>query len=268
VAAANDVAPNAPETAPEAPLFVAEGLTVHLGARRALDRASLAIEPRRVTALVGAPGCGKTAFLRALNRMNDPLPGARTEGSVRFEGRELYAPDVDVQALRRRVGMVFRAPQLFPGTVFDNVAWGPRAAGERRHAVLAEAVERALARAGLADELGPGAPDLPARALTQGQQQLLCVARALALGPAALLLDEPASALDPIATARLEDVLAGLRDELTVVIVTHAAAQAARVSQVTAFFSEGRLVEAAGTSDLFTRPREQATQDYLTGRYG
>lgn len=233
-----------------------------------LDRISLAIERHRVTALVGAPGCGKTAFLRALNRMNDPVPNLRTEGSVRFEGHELYAPNVDVRTLRRRVGMVFRAPQLFPGTVFDNVVWGLRAAGELRPSVLAERADRVLARTQLTEELGPGALELPARSLTTGQQQRLCVARALALDPVALLLDEPASALDPIATARLEEVLADLRNELTVVIVTHAATQAARVSQNMAFFSEGKLVEAGPTELLFTRPRERATQDYLTGRYG
>ncbi len=252
---------------PPATHFEVEGLTVRHGARRLLDRVSLAISARRVTALVGAPGCGKTAFLRALNRMNDPLPGVRTEGSVRFEGRELNADGVDVQTLRRRVGMVFRAPQLFPGTIFDNLVWGLRAAGERRPAVLAERAARALARADLADELG-GALEQPARALPPGQQQRLCLARALALDPAALLLDEPAAGLDPIATARLEDAVAALRDSVTVVIVTHAVAQAARVSQVTAFFSEGRLVEAGETSAVFTTPREAATRDYLTGRYG
>ena len=257
----------APEPDPPAARFSAEALSVFVGARRILRRVTLDIAPRRVTALVGAPGSGKSAFLRALNRMNETLPDVRTTGRVRLDGADLYAPGVDVAALRRRVGMVFRAAQLFPGTVFDNVAWGLRVAGEGRASVLAERVERALDRALLLDELD-GRLDVPAASLHAGQQQRLCIARALALDPTVLLLDEPASALDPISTAQLEDTLAALRDTVTIVIVTHAAQQAARVSQTTAFFSEGSLVEVGDTSAVFTLPREKATQDYLTGRYG
>ena len=256
-----------PTPAADAPTLRAESLSVFLGARQLLDRVTLDIAPRRVTALIGASGCGKSAFLRALNRMNETQPGARTEGRVFFEGRDVYAPDADVCALRRRVGMVFRAPQMMPGTVFDNLAWGLRAAGTTARSTLAARVERALQRADLLDELH-GRLDEPARALSPSLQQRLCVARALALDPEVLLLDEPASDLDPIATALLEDTLAALRETLAVVIVTHAMSQAARVSQTTAFFDHGRLVEVAPTNVLFTRPRERATEDYLTGRYG
>ncbi len=266
MAAATEIDPRTSPT-PSAPRFSARELSVFLGARCILGRVNLDIAARGVTALVGAPGSGKSAFLRALNRMNETLPDVRTTGRVLLDGDDVYAPGVDVAALRRRVGMVFREAQLFPGTVFDNVAWGLRVGGERRAAMLAERVERALDRTLLLDDLN-GRLDVPAASLTAGQQQLLCVARALALEPTVLLLDEPASALDPISTARLEDTLAALRDTVTIVIVTHAVQQAARVSQTPDFFAEGRLVEVVDTSAIFTLPREQATQDYLTGRYG
>lgn len=257
----------APESHRASSAFELEGVTVWLGERRALRDASFDIPHGSVTALMGAPGCGKSACLRALNRMNETLEGARTEGRVRFEGRDVYAPSVDVTWLRRRAAMVLRAPQMLPGTVFDNVAFGPRLAGASKRSELEGVVERALARAGLWTLLRDRLHTSP-RALSRGDQQRLCVARALALEPAALLLDEPAATLDPVATATLEETLSSLRGDLTVVIVTHAAQQAARVAQHAAFFHQGGLVEVGETRVLFTRPRSRVTQDFLTGRFG
>lgn len=245
----------------------AVGLSVRAGDRRLLHDVTLDVPRAGVMALMGASGCGKSAFLRAINRMNETQPTTVTTGSVRLEGLELYGPAVDVAALRRRVGMVFRAPQMLPGTVADNVAYGLRVRGVTDARELDARVERALTRAQLWPELRDRLGD-DARALAEGMQQRLCVARALALDPQVLLLDEPASALDPVATARVEELIASLRGELTVVIVTHAMQQAAHVSQTTAFFHQGRLVEVGDTRVLFTRPREKATQDYLTGRFG
>lgn len=261
------VAAPAPEAHRASSTFALEGVTVWLGERRALRDVSFDIPHGSVMALMGAPGCGKSACLRALNRMNETLEGARTEGRVRFEGVDVYAPSIDVAWLRRRAPMVPRAPQMFPGSIFDNVAYGPRVAGPSKRSDLEAAVERALSRAGLWTLLRDRLDDSP-RSLARGIQQRLCVARALALEPAALLLDEPAATLDPVATATLEETLASLRGEVTVVIVTHAAQQAARVSQATAYFHEGSLVEVGETRVIFTRPRQRATEDFLTGRFG
>ena len=249
------------------PVFEARGLSVWLGERRLLCDVTLAVPRGGVTALMGPSGCGKTAFVRALNRMNECHDGALTRGEVRFEGRDVYGPAVDVRALRRRAGMVFRAPQMLPGTVHDNVSYGLRAGPPMSRDERDARVERALARAGLWVELRDRLGE-PAAGLSNGAQQRLCVARALALDPAVLLLDEPAATLDPVETATLEEALSTLRDELTVVIVTHAMEQAARVSQTTAFFHRGSLVEVGDTRDVFTRPRREATEDYLTGRFG
>jgi len=247
--------------------FEVRALSCAWGPRDALTDVTLDIPARRVTALIGPSGCGKSTFLRALNRMNEAREPVRVRGVVTFEGVDLHGPAVDPVALRRRVGMISRDPWLFPGTVGDNVAFALDAAGVRDPATRAERVESALRRAALWDELKDRLGD-PADALPLGLRQRLCVARALAAEPAVLLLDEPTSGLDAVATAQLEELISELRDTLTVVIVTHGLQQAARVSQTTAFFLDGRLVEVGDTRTIFTRPREAQTRDYVTGRYG
>ncbi|MEZ4410263.1 MAG: phosphate ABC transporter ATP-binding protein [Polyangiales bacterium] len=255
------------EAADAAPAkFTVRGLSCFYGEQQVLFDVEMALAPRRVTALIGPSGCGKSTFLRVLNRMNETREGTRTTGTVTLDGEDIHGPDVDVQRLRRRVAMVFQQPRVFPGSVFENVAYGLRVAGETDPRALSERVETALRRAGLWDELRDRLPR-DARALATGEQQRLCVARALAAGPEVLLLDDPTATLDPIATARIEELISDLRESLTVVVVTHAPQQAARVSQSTAFFDEGRLVEVGDTRVVFTRPRERRTQDYLTGRY-
>jgi phosphate transport system ATP-binding protein len=253
------------EAAP--PTIDVRGLSFFYGEQQVLHDVSIAIRPRRVTAVIGPSGCGKSTFLRVLNRMNDTLEGAKATGTVRLDGQDVYARDVDAVALRRRVGMVFQRPQPFPKSVFENVAYGLRAAGLRDRSELAARVETALRRAALWDEVRDRL-DQSALVLSEGQQQRLCIARALAVEPQVLLMDEPASALDPIATAKIEDLLSELRRTLTLVIVTHSMQQAARVSQTTAFFCMGKLVEVGDTGALFTRPRQRQTEDYITGRFG
>ncbi len=234
---------------------------------RALLGVDLDVGVDEVLALIGPSGCGKSTFLRVLNRMNDTVPGARVSGSVRLDGEEILARDYDVVGLRRRVGMVFQRPQPFPKSIFDNVAFGLRAHGLSDKRELEQRVKQALARAALWEEVKDRL-DANALGLSGGQAQRLCIARALAVEPEVLLMDEPTSALDPIATARLEELIAELRSELTIVIVTHSMQQAARVSQRTAFFYMGALVEVGPTRELFTRPREQRTEDYISGRFG
>ena len=221
-----------------------------------------------VTALIGPSGCGKSTFLRTLNRMNDVIPGTRVEGQVSIGGRDIYGADVDVVELRRRVGMVFQKSNPFPKSIFDNVAYGLRIngmAGNRSH--LSHAVEKSLRAAALWDEVKDRLHD-SALALSGGQQQRLCIARALAIEPDVVLMDEPASALDPIATQRIEELIYQLKRKYTIVIVTHNMQQAARVSDMTAFFWLGRLVEVGRTARMFTSPREKLTEDYVTGRFG
>jgi phosphate transport system ATP-binding protein len=221
-----------------------------------------------VTAIIGPSGCGKSTFIRCLNRMHEVVPEARVSGTVLVEGEDVYAPGVDPVQVRRRIGMVFQRPNPFPTmSVFDNVAAGLRLAGVRRRADLQEAVERALRQAALWDEVKDGL-DKSGTSLSGGQQQRLCIARALAVDPAVLLMDEPCSALDPIATARIEELILELRGALTIVIVTHNMQQAARVSEATAFFLMGELVEFGVTRELFTNPRDKRTEDYITGRFG
>ncbi len=252
---------------------MADGIrVVHLdawfGERRVLRDIDLAVAPNAVTAIIGPSGCGKSTFIRCLNRMHEVVPGARTAGHVFLDGEDLYAPGVDPVQVRRRIGMVFQKPNPFPTmSVFDNVAAGLRLAGVRRRAVLDEAVERALRQAALWDEVRD-ALRRPGAALSGGQQQRLCIARALAVQPEVLLMDEPCSALDPVATARIEELMVELRRELTIVLVTHNMQQAARVADDTGFFLLGELVEFGATRDLFTRPRDRRTEDYLTGRFG
>jgi phosphate transport system ATP-binding protein len=243
------------------------GLSFFYGPQQALHDVSLPVPPRRVTALIGPSGCGKSTFLRVLNRMNDTIDGTRVVGRVTLDGEEIYQKGVDVVELRRRVGMVFQRPQPFPKSIFENVAYGLRAAGMRARGEIEARVETSLRRAALWDEVKDRL-DASAMALSGGQQQRLCIARALAVEPEVLLMDEPASALDPIATAKIEELMSELRNTLTIVIVTHSMQQAARVSQTTAFFNMGKLVEVGDTKALFTRPKQRQTEDYITGRFG
>ena len=237
------------------------------GPRQALHEVSLDIKPRSVTALIGPSGCGKSTFLRSINRLNALIPGARHEGEIRLDGESIYASHMDVVSLRQRVGMVFQRWNPFPKSIYDNVAYGPRINGVRARAELDRIVEESLRRAALWDEVKDRLRN-SAISLSGGQQQRLCIARTLANDPEVLLLDEPASALDPIATQRIEELVYELKRELTIVIVTHNLQQAARISDATAFFYLGRLVESGPTEQLFTSPREEQTDAYITGRFG
>jgi len=245
-----------------------EQLSFYYGKKRALEQISIQIRTNIVTAFIGPSGCGKSTFLRTLNRMNDVIPGIRVEGHVRIDGRDIYRVDEDVVALRRQVGMVFQKSNPFPKSIFDNVAYGIRINGlARSRSQLNDAVEHSLQSAALWDEVKDRLYD-SALALSGGQQQRLCIARALAVEPEVLLMDEPASALDPIATQRIEELIYTLKRDYTIVIVTHNMQQAARVSDMTAFFWLGRLVESGRTDRMFTSPREKLTEDYITGRFG
>ena len=237
------------------------------GAKQALYDVSLAIPPRAVTALIGPSGCGKSTFLRSINRLNALIPGVRHAGEITLDGENVYAKGMDLVSLRQRVGMVFQRWNPFPKSIYDNVAYGPRINGTASRSQIDEIVEQSLRRAALWDEVKDRLRQ-SALGLSGGQQQRLCIARALANEPEVLLLDEPASALDPIATQKIEELLYELRSELTIVIVTHNMQQAARVSDHTAFFYLGRLVEVNETGQLFTTPREERTEAYITGRFG
>ena len=249
------------------PKILVRELTVRYGGTVALDHVSLDIGERRVTALIGPSGCGKSTFLRCLNRMNDHIRGVRIEGRVLIDGVSIYDPAVDPVELRRRVGMVFQKSNPFPKSIFDNVAFGPRVHGVRDRVELRGIVERSLQQAALWDEVKDRL-DRSALDLSGGQQQRLCIARALAVEPDVLLMDEPASALDPIATAKIEELIHELKTQYTIVIVTHNMQQAARVSDETAYFYLGRLVEVGPTEQIFTNPGRQETEDYVTGRFG
>jgi phosphate transport system ATP-binding protein len=242
-------------------------LVVSYGDKRALGPATMEIAEKHVTALIGPSGCGKSTFLRSLNRMNDLILGCRVQGDVRLGGQAIYGPGVDPVEVRRRVGMVFQKSNPFPKTIFDNVAYGLRIGGMRDRTEIAGRVERALGRAALWDEVKDRLGE-SALGLSGGQQQRLCIARALAVEPEVLLMDEPASALDPIATAHIEELIHELARDYTVVIVTHNMQQAARVSDYTAFFYMGDLVEFASTDTIFTHPSQPRTEDYVTGRFG
>jgi phosphate transport system ATP-binding protein len=245
-----------------------QGLSFFYGAKRALENISMQMRSNLVTALIGPSGCGKSTFLRTLNRMNDIIPGARVEGRVTIAGRDIYGSDVDVVGLRRQVGMVFQKSNPFPKSIFDNVAYGLRINRlTNSHAEMQERVEKSLVSAALWNEVKDRLHD-SALALSGGQQQRLCIARALAIEPDVLLMDEPASALDPIATQRIEELIYQLKRSYTIVIVTHNMQQAARVSDVTAFFWLGRLIETGRTDNIFTAPCEKLTEDYVTGRFG
>ena len=244
-----------------------EDVSFFYGNSQALFNVNMTIEPFRVTALIGPSGCGKSTFLRALNRMNDTIDHTRLTGRVLVDGNDVYAPGTDVSALRRKIGMVFQKSNPFPKSVFENVAYGPRISGLNDRRRLGEIVERSLRRAALWEEVKDRL-DHSAIDLSGGQQQRLCIARALAVDPEILLMDEPASALDPRSTARIEDLIAEFRGDYTIVIVTHNMQQAARDSDYTGFFYEGRLIEMGLTKKIFTKPGEKQTEDYITGRFG
>ena len=237
------------------------------GTKEVLRNISLAVQPRRITAFIGPSGCGKTTLLRAINRMNELIPDTRHAGDIHLFGRPVYDPAVDVVDLRRRIGMVFQKPNPFPKSIYDNVAYGPRVNGLADERQLPELVEQVLKRAALWEEVADRLDEM-GTGLSGGQQQRLCVARALANDPEILLLDEPCSALDPIATQRIEELLVELKKDVTIIIVTHNLHQAARIADETAFFYLGELVEFGASEGIFTRPREKRTEAYVTGRFG
>src|SRR5512138_3403506 len=246
-------------------VFSVHDLDFYYGSSKALSKINIEIEPRKVTALIGPSGCGKSTFLRCLNRMNDTIPGTRVEGTILLEGKNIYDADMDVVTLRQRVGMVFQKPNPFPQSIYDNVAFGPRVMG--MNVKMDEVVEKSLRQAALWDEVKD---DLRSDALglSLGQQQRLCIARVIAVQPEVILMDESTSALDPIATLRVEELIADLKKDYTIVIVTHNMQQAARVSDYTGLFWLGELVEFSGTNDLFTKPKQELTEAYITGRTG
>ncbi|HHV61655.1 MAG TPA: phosphate ABC transporter ATP-binding protein [Firmicutes bacterium] len=247
--------------------IVTRNLSVYYGDTPALKDVTLSIPVKSVTALIGPSGCGKSTFLRTLNRMNDLVDNARIRGEVLLDDQDIYSPEMDVVRLRKRVGMVFQKPNPFPMTIFDNVAYGPRVHGLKDRHKLAEIVERSLTAAALWDEVKDRLRD-SALGLSGGQQQRLCIARLLAVEPEVLLMDEPCSALDPISTSRIEDLIQELKKHYTIVIVTHNMQQAGRVSDYTGFFLSGELVEFGRTSALFENPADRRTEDYITGRFG
>ena len=257
-----------PRTLSNVAKMSARGVSVFYGEKKAIDDVSIDIETEHVTAFIGPSGCGKSTFLRTLNRMNDTIGSARVEGQIMLDGEDIYTSGMDVVYLRARVGMVFQKPNPFPKSIYENIAYGPKIHGlAESKAELDGVVERSLRRAGLWDEVKDRLSD-SGTALSGGQQQRLCIARAIAVDPEVILMDEPCSALDPIATARIEELIDELRGRYAIVIVTHSMQQAARVSQRTAFFHLGKMVEYGETSDIFTNPREERTKDYITGRYG
>ncbi len=248
--------------------FKSKGLDVHYGAKQALFGVDLDVHANEVTALIGPSGCGKSTFIRCLNRMNDIIDGCRVDGLISLDGRDIHSKEMDVVQLRARVGMVFQKPNPFPKSIFENIAYGPRIHGiAQDKADLDEIVHTSLEKAGLLKEVKDRLQE-PGTGLSGGQQQRLCIARAIAVEPEVILMDEPCSALDPIATAKIEELIDELRENYTIVIVTHSMQQAARVSQRTAFFHLGYLVECGDTEQIFTNPRDDRTQGYITGRFG
>ena len=249
------------------PILSARGLDLWYGENHALKHIDIDFPERKITALIGPSGCGKSTLLRSINRMNDLVPGVRITGSLTYRGEEIYAPERDVTALRKNIGMVFQRPNPFPMSIYDNVAYGPRTHGIRGRARLDDIVEQSLRRSAIWDEVKD---DLgrSALGLSGGQQQRLCIARALAVEPEVLLMDEPTSALDPISTAKIEELALELKKQYTIVIVTHNMQQAVRISDHTAFFLLGEMVECGKTEQLFSNPRSKRTEDYITGRFG
>ncbi|GHB03453.1 phosphate import ATP-binding protein PstB [Algimonas arctica] len=256
------------ETHASAPILIARDVDVFYGKKQAIKNVSLDIPENQITALIGPSGCGKSTFLRCFNRMNDSIDSCQVSGNIQFAGQDIYGPKVDVVALRSRIGMVFQKANPFPKSIFDNVAYGPRIHGlseSKDH--LEDIVITSLRRAGLYDEVSDRL-DEPGTSLSGGQQQRLCIARAIAIDPQIILMDEPCSALDPIATAIIEDLMDSMKEKYTIVIVTHSMQQAARVSQQTAFFHLGELVESGDTESIFTKPAQKQTQNYISGRIG
>ena len=252
----------------ENPRMSCRDVAVYYGAKCAIRNVSIDVGRNEVLAMIGPSGCGKSTFLRCLNRMNDTVPGCRVSGSIHLDGENIYDPDIDVVPLRARVGMVFQKPNPFPKSIFDNVAYGPKIHGlTRDRAELEHIVETSLTRAGLWNEVKDRLHE-PGTGLSGGQQQRLCIARAIAVSPEVILMDEPCSALDPIATAKVEELIAELRRQFSIVIVTHAMQQASRVSQRTAYFHLGDLIEVGPTDKIFTNPRHHLTEAYITGRFG
>ena len=248
-------------------IFTVHDLNLWYGPTQALHHVDMDIPEKSITALIGPSGCGKSTFLKTLDRMNDLVPGVRIEGTVEYDGKNIFAPDVDVNELRRQVGMVFQKPNPFPMSIYDNVAYGPRTHGVRNRAKLDEIVEQSLRAAAIWDEVKDRLKK-SAMGLSGGQQQRLCIARALAVEPEVLLMDEATSALDPISTSKIEDLALELKEHYTVVMVTHNMQQAARISDNTAFFLLGELVEFGRTEQLFSAPADKRTEDYITGRFG
>ena len=248
-------------------ILEAKALNLWYGEHHALHDVSLSVPEKSITALIGPSGCGKSTFLKTLNRMNDLIPGVRITGEVNYKGENILAPSVDVNALRREIGMVFQKPNPFPMSIYDNVAYGPRTHGVRARAKLDDIVERSLRGAAIWDEVKDRLKK-NALGLSGGQQQRLCIARALAVEPEVLLMDEPTSALDPISTSRIEELALELKENYTIVIVTHNMQQAVRISDRTAFFLLGELVECGNTEQLFSQPTDKRTEDYITGRFG
>ncbi|MGN8967011.1 phosphate ABC transporter ATP-binding protein PstB [Intestinimonas sp. HCP28S3_D6] len=249
------------------PILTAKDLDLFYGQTQALKHVNIEIPERRVTALIGPSGCGKSTFLKTLDRMNDLLPGVTIQGSVRYRGREIYSSDVDVTWLRKQIGMVFQKPNPFPMSIYDNIAYGPRTHGIRSKAKLDEIVEKSLRGAAIWDEVKDRLKK-SAMGLSGGQQQRICIARALAVEPDVLLMDEATSALDPISTSKIEDLIADLKNDYTIVIVTHNMQQATRISDKCAFFLLGELIEFGDTEQMFSVPKDQRTEDYITGRFG
>jgi phosphate transport system ATP-binding protein len=267
-------APAAPEPAPPEPIFDVRGVDVFYGTHKAVANVTLSLPRQRITALIGPSGCGKSTFIRCLNRMNDLIPTARVDGSIVYHGQDLYAPDIDPVQVRKRIGMVFQKPNPFPKSIYDNIAFGPRLLGMKGD--MDEIVERALRRGAVWDEVKDRLKT-NAFGMSGGQQQRLCIARALATEPDVLLMDEPCSALDPISTGRIEDLMLELKESYSIVIVTHNMQQAARVSDMTAFFTvqlsddeqrTGHVVEYAATDKIFTNPDDPRTEEYVTGKVG
>ncbi|EHJ48165.1 phosphate ABC transporter, ATPase subunit [Solidesulfovibrio carbinoliphilus subsp. oakridgensis] len=252
---------------PDTVKMAAKSLNFYYGRFKALHDINLTVNEHQVTALIGPSGCGKSTFLRCLNRMNDLIPGTRVEGELLLDGENIVSSSLDVVELRRRVGMVFQKPNPFPKTIFENVAYGLRVGGVSDNTYLSQQVEKSLKSAALFDEVKDRIHD-SALGLSGGQQQRLCIARALAIEPEVLLMDEPASALDPIATQKIEELIHDLKRNFTIIIVTHSMQQAARVSDRTAFFYMGKLIEVDATETIFTRPSQKQTEDYITGRFG
>ena len=249
------------------PILQVKDLDLWYGAHQALHSVSMDIPEKSITAFIGPSGCGKSTFLKTLDRMNDLIPGVKVEGQVLYKGQDIYAPGVDVSQLRREVGMVFQKPNPFPMSIYDNIAYGPRTHGIKNRAKLDEIVEKSLRGAAIWDEVKDRLKK-NALGLSGGQQQRLCIARALAVEPEVLLMDEPTSALDPISTSKIEELAMELKDRYTIVIVTHNMQQAVRISDHTAFFLLGELVEYGETEKLFSQPQDKRTEDYITGRFG